>query len=116
MEQDDGVAIFKPVKDFLLNFSLKQQIHTVRRKLRRAHAILCNTLKTLSRIGAHENALAVTSTIAPSTHVDFQQELHNLPMDIENYKQTVQKLLSVSKDTRLVYDDILKLYGQELLH
>ncbi|KAI1178094.1 hypothetical protein F4777DRAFT_142287 [Nemania sp. FL0916] len=113
---DDEVAIFKPFGDFGLNFSSKQQIHVLRRKLHHAQCILSNTSRTIAKIGAHEKAFAVRTRMTQSTHTSFQLALQNIRADIENYKQTVQKLLRVSKDIAALYDDILKLHGQELLH
>ncbi|KAI1321916.1 hypothetical protein F5Y16DRAFT_63153 [Xylariaceae sp. FL0255] len=113
---DEKVAIFKPFKELGLDFSSKQRIHVLRRKLHHAHAVLSNTLRTVSRISAHEKVLAAKTHMQQPIHSAFQVELQNIRANVENHKQTVQKLLCFSKDLALLYDDILKLHGQEVLH
>ncbi|KAK8112868.1 hypothetical protein PG984_013394 [Apiospora sp. TS-2023a] len=46
----------------------------------------------------------------------FQVEIQHFISELNNHKLTADKLLHRSEDIRLMYDDILKLHGQELLH
>ncbi|RWA05253.1 hypothetical protein EKO27_g9852 [Xylaria grammica] len=67
-------------------------------------------------IRTHEEAIANLCKLPVPIHRDFQHELDNIVSELQNHEQTVQELLSVSNDIGLMYDGVLKYYGQELLH
>lgn len=134
-EQDSNIAICKPYREFGLSFSSKQQVHNLQQKLYHSRSILANTLSTVSVIGTHEDDIFRVCNLPVSMHDDFQRELRNLSSELRNYKQTTRKLLSLANNIRLMvrsiylhvvshvltklyskYDDILKLYGQELMY
>ncbi|KAI0890838.1 hypothetical protein F4806DRAFT_347369 [Annulohypoxylon nitens] len=110
------IAIYKSFGEFGVNFSSKQDIHTLRQRLHDARAILVNLLNTLSALRKHEEIVAKSCNLAMATHRDFQYELESICNELKNHKQSIRKMLSISQDTRAMYDDILKLHGQELLH
>ncbi|KAF2650289.1 hypothetical protein K491DRAFT_720887 [Lophiostoma macrostomum CBS 122681] len=113
---DEVVAIFKPYGEFGLDFSSKQQIHNLRRKLFYAQSILANTLDILKTIGSHEKTVARMIGLPPSVRDRFQREIQNLARELRNYMRTTRELLDFSDAIRLMYDDILRFYGQELAH
>ncbi|KAH8598396.1 hypothetical protein B0O99DRAFT_738672 [Bisporella sp. PMI_857] len=113
---NEQVAICKPYHEFEIDFSSMQQVHNLRQKLFYAHSILKNTANTLSSIGTHEHCIARIGKLSTCIHDQFQRELRNMSSELKNYGQTVRKLLSQSNDIRLMYDDILKFHGQELMH
>ncbi|KAL4966988.1 uncharacterized protein BDV14DRAFT_198452 [Aspergillus stella-maris] len=113
---DQEVAVYKPYGEFAVDFSSKQNINLLRRKLRHAAAILANTLETLGTLRSHEATMARTLDLRQSGHEGFQREVQNLTSELRNYLQTARKLLSMSDDIMSIYRDILNLHSQELIH
>ncbi|RYP79795.1 hypothetical protein DL770_006510 [Monosporascus sp. CRB-9-2] len=64
----------------------------------------------------HERKVAKICRITASVRESFQCQHQNISSELRNHVQTTQKLLDFSEDVRSMYDDILKLRGQELLH
>ncbi|RBR00432.1 hypothetical protein FVER53590_12518 [Fusarium verticillioides] len=115
-ESFDTVSLSKKPQNFQVTFSSKQDILFLRKKLHHANAILSNTLETTLKISRHEHALAKAATdfIPMTLHCEFQREIHNVTIELKNYRQTVQKLLATSKDIRVMFDDILSLNSQQI--
>ncbi|KAI1497173.1 hypothetical protein F5X99DRAFT_413332 [Biscogniauxia marginata] len=113
---DYEVAISKPYSEFNISFSSKQQVHNLRLKLFHARSVLLNTANTLATIGIYESKLAKTCSLPTPIHESFQCEVRNMSSELENYTQTVRKLLSLSNGIRLMYDDILKFQAQEIMY
>ncbi|KAL2815795.1 hypothetical protein BDW59DRAFT_153601 [Aspergillus cavernicola] len=112
---DEEVAVCKRYGEFGVDFSSKQSINLLRRKLRHAAAILASTLETLGTLRSHEATMARTLDLRVSLHEGFQRELQNLSSELRNYLQTARKLLSLSDDITSIYGDILNLHSQELI-
>ncbi|KAL2870915.1 uncharacterized protein BJX67DRAFT_210551 [Aspergillus lucknowensis] len=112
---DEEVAIAKRYGEFQVDFSSKQAIHLLRRKLHHAAAILENSLSTIATLGSHADVMARKANLALQIHDDFQRELQNLAGELRNYLHTTQKLLRCSDDIRSLYEDILKFNSQELI-
>ncbi|KAK4182691.1 hypothetical protein QBC35DRAFT_147113 [Podospora australis] len=115
IELDNEISIHRPYAEFGLDFKSKQRIHHLRGKLLNALSILRNTTSILAAITAHECRVADMCEISELSRKDFGCELANIGGEVHNHIQTCEKLLGRSSDIRLMYDDILKLGGQELL-
>ncbi|KAI3322012.1 hypothetical protein HD806DRAFT_545264 [Xylariaceae sp. AK1471] len=113
---NEEIVICKPYGDFRISFSSKQQVHALRLKLHHARSILANTLNTIRTIRTHEETMAKLCNLSLQIQQSFQRELQNIANELENHEQTIQELLSISNDVGLMYDDVLKYHGQELLH
>ncbi|CAG9998452.1 unnamed protein product [Clonostachys byssicola] len=110
---NDAIAFSKPLRDFKLRFSSIQRIHNIRQKIEHASLILTNTLQTVTTIQAHEELMGADLQIAKYARNEFITELSNIENDLRNFQTTVQKLLALSMDVRLIYDNILKFNQQE---
>ncbi|RYP02233.1 hypothetical protein DL764_005875 [Monosporascus ibericus] len=113
---DEETAIYKPYSEFGVTFASKQRIQNLRKKLYDARSILANSLNTLEILRVHEKKVAKICRITASVSESFQCQCQNISSELRNHAQTTQKLLDFSEDVRSMYDDILKLRGQELLH
>lgn len=100
--QDMEIAISKPYSEFRLDLSSKQRVHSLRRKLFHANSILLNTQDLLEKIRIYENKLVRTWKLPISAHEDFQCQLENMLGELMNHTHTMQKLMDVSHDIRLM--------------
>ncbi|KAH8885907.1 hypothetical protein GQ53DRAFT_750948 [Thozetella sp. PMI_491] len=111
---DDRISIHKPLAKFNIDLSSKQRVHNLRKKLHHASSILSNTASTLQSIGMHAAKVGKMDGLPSCAKDSFQHEVENLSSELKNYRETTNKLLKRSADIQLMYNDILKLRGQEI--
>lgn len=92
----------KKFEEFDLDFSLAQHVQSTRRKLYQAEAIIRGTLAILRTISDHEKKLYDLSLIPSSVHLIFLCEIENITRDISSHCNSVQELIRMSDDIKLM--------------
>ncbi|RSL90267.1 hypothetical protein CEP52_014631 [Fusarium oligoseptatum] len=85
-------------------------------KLHHANLLLSQTLDVVGSIRMHAKTVAKMDSIPLQVQLDLDLEIRSMVGELTSCWQIVQKQLELSSDLGILYDDILKSQGQELLH
>lgn len=92
----------KPLEEFDFDFSLSQHVQALKRKLHHARTILDGTLRTVTAISTHAEAVRKIAEIPAPLQEAFLRELSNISRDLESYSMTTAELLNLSDDIKLM--------------
>jgi hypothetical protein len=96
------ISVPKRFNEFGVDFSMSQNIHSIRRKLHQAVSILEGTLNILSTITNHSVILCELTDLRSSVQHEFLTRLDQISGEMKSSLLTAQNLLNFAEDIQQI--------------
>jgi len=112
---DQAASVPKAFIEFDVDFSVAQQLQSIRRKLIHAEAILGGMQALMAAIMDHARKLWELGGVSRPAHHTFLCEVEGIGGEIRSHSTTARELVAQSGDIQSMINNILNFQNQELL-
>jgi hypothetical protein len=98
ISQDAKVSVLKPFNEFETDFSMTQNMHSIRGKLHHTVSILNGILDVLTNLAAHAEVVGELMSLSLPVRSVLRTELDQISSKMKSHRSVAQSLLQFSDD------------------